>query len=315
MTFQQLKYIIEISKSRSITAAAQNLFISQPSLSKSVKELETELGITILERTRHGISFTSSGMEFLSYAYRIAEQIEGMQSYFRQDETNERKINLSISAQHYMFPTDALVQFIQKAEKYHSYTVTMQEGRTTQVIHDVLVQQSQIGIIYVSKATEKFMHRLFQHKGLEFIPFRQYPPYVYLRAQHPLASRKQINVRELEPYPYVRYGQGQDPYLFSEEVIIPDMSNKKLIYVTDRSSLLSMLRNTNSFNIGTGCLLPDIVGDAIISIPVEDCIDMMEIGWLKLKNMKMTQEMTLYVQLLDDSLNRCTCGSIATEQS
>ncbi|MGE1063675.1 LysR family transcriptional regulator [Megasphaera paucivorans] len=214
MTFQQLKYIIEISKSRSITAAAQNLFISQPSLSKSVKELETELGITILKRTRHGISFTSSGMEFLSYAYRIAEQIEGMQSYFRQDETNERKINLSISAQHYMFPTDALVQFIQKAEKYHSYTVTMQEGRTTQVIHDVLVQQSQIGIIYVSKATEKFMHRLFQHKGLEFIPFRQYPPYVYLRAQHPLASRKQINVRELEPYPYVRYGQGQDPYLF-----------------------------------------------------------------------------------------------------
>ena len=172
--------------------------------------------------------------------------------------------------------------------------------------HDVLVQQSQIGIIYVSKATEKFMHRLFQHKGLEFIPFRQYPPYVYLRAQHPLASRKQINVRELEPYPYVRYGQGQDPYLFSEEVIIPDMSNKKLIYVTDRSSLLSMLRNTNSFNIGTGCLLPDIVGDAIISIPVEDCIDMMEIGWLKLKNMKMTQEMTLYVQLLEDSLNRCT---------
>jgi len=254
MTFQQLKYIIEISRSHSITAAAQKLFISQPSLSKSVKELETELGITILERTRHGVSFTQSGMEFLSYAYRIADQIEGMQGYFRQDNSNEKKVHLSISAQHYMFPTDALVQFVQKAESYHSYTITLQESRTTQVIHDVLVQQSQIGIIYVSKATKKFMNRLFLHKGLEFVPFCQYPPYVYLRAQHPLASRRQINVRELEPYPYVRYGQGQDPYLFSEEVILPGMSNTKLIYVTDRSSLLSMLRNTNSFNIGTGCL-------------------------------------------------------------
>ena len=309
MTFQQLKYIIEISKSHSITKAAQSLFISQPSLSKSIKDLENEMGITILERNRHGVSFTTSGMEFLGYAYRIAEQVEGMQNYFQQGDDSKKKIELSISAQHYMFPTDALARLIQKIEKHHCYTVALHEGKTSQVIRNVLVQQSQIGIIYVSKATSKFMSRLFHNKGLVFIPFRQFPPYIYINSNHPLANRSSVRVRDLGSYPYIKYGQGLDPHIFSEEIILPELSNTKLIYVTDRSTMLNIIRNTNAFNIGTGCLLTDIVGTEIISIPIDNCVDSMEIGWLKLKNMKMTREMTIYVKMLEESLDRCTRGN------
>lgn len=307
MTLQQLRYIVEVSKCNSITAAAQNLYIAQPSLSKAIKDLEEEFGITILERNRHGVAFTSDGLEFLGYANRILEQTNNMHDHFIHGDAEE-ELQLSVSSQHYMFAVKALLDFINQNNGRSHYTITTHETRTSRVIEDVLVQRSQIGILYISKTNQNFMNRLFHKNNLEFTPLGDFPPYAYLSPNHPLAGFDELTIEQLSPYPAVKYEQGPDSYHFSEDVVIPDISTNKTIYVTDRSTMLSIIANTNAYNMGSGCLLPDIVNNKVISIPICNLVGDMKIGWIKLKNVTMSPQMQEYIDLLATALEKCSWG-------
>ncbi len=306
MTLQQLKYIVEIYKCGSITDAAHRLFIAQPSLSKAVKDLEEEFQIIILKRSRHGVSFTEDGMKFLQFAHRIVDTSADMKQYFDAAADAQPALHLSISSQHYMFPIDALIQFVNRISPSRQYTIRISEVRTTQVIKDVMNQTSQIGILYVSDFIRSYMYRLFEHNDLQFTPFYHFPPYVYLSKTHPLAKQSAVTAEQLVPYPYIRYEQGGDPYQFSEEFIIPRVKAKQTIYVTDRSTLFSFLKNTQGYNVGTGCLIPSIADDCIVSIPlhIDDAENTMEIGWLKKKNTLMNREMKEYVQDMEKTLRQ-----------
>ncbi|WP_295235848.1 LysR family transcriptional regulator [Veillonella sp.] len=302
MTLQQLHYLVEVSKCQSITVAAQRLYIAQPSLSKAIKELEKEFHITILERTRHGVSFTVEGMEFLDYAHRILEQVNGLQNYFN-PETKSNKLSLTVSAQHYMFSIDALTTFVKQLNKKHNYTIVFNECRTSQVIQDVLLGQSQLGILFLSRGTNKFMKRLFAQKGIEFTPLRQFPPYVYLGHNHPLRDKKELTIEDLQDYPYIKYFQGSDSYQYAEEISVHGIQDNRLLVVSDRSTILRLLACTDAYTIGCGCLLPDITEDRILSIPLAGPFDLINIGWIRLKNTNMTPEMLQYVDMLEDSLD------------
>lgn len=305
MTLQQLHYIIEIAKNGSITAAAERLFISQPSLSKAVKEMEQELGILILKRSRHGIAFTAQGLELLSYAYRVTEQMDGLYSHFLGEEETS-SLALSISSQHYMFPTDALQQMITSLdESITSYAITLREGYTSEVIEDVLTQRSQIGILYLSHGNERFLTRLFHQKGIVFTPLGEYTPQIYIRKGHPLSSRASVSIHELKKYPYIQYDQRSDSEQYSEEIVFADKVSTKQIFVTDRSGMLSVIRTTDAFNIGTGCICPDMVGEDIISIPISGCFDTMTIGRIHLRNAILDEAVQQYIACLDEALRRC----------
>lgn len=302
MTLQQLRYLVEISKCQSITLAAQRLFIAQPSLSKSIKDLEKEFDITILERTRHGVSFTVEGLEFLDYAHRILEQVNGLNNYFNQDSINNR-LTLTVSAQHYMFSIEALTNFVKRLKKVSDYTIVFNECRTSKVIDNVLLGKSQLGILYLSRSNNKFMKRLFAQKGIEFTPLRQFPPCVYIGHNHPLKNAGALTVEDLQDYPYIKYYQGNDSYQYTEEVSVRGLQDNRSLVVSDRSTILHLLACTDAFTIGCGCLLPDITKDRILSIPLEGSLDLINIGWIKLKNTNMTPAMTDYVELLEDSID------------
>ena len=304
MTLQQLKYIVEIYRCGSITEAAHRLFIAQPSLSKAVKDLEDEFHITILNRGRHGVSFTEDGMKFLQFAYRILDASDAVYDYFTNEQAGEKKMHLSISSQHYMFPVDALIRFINRSAEEAGYVLRIREVKTLQVIQDVLVRESQIGILYVSDLIASYMHRIFEKNNLEFTPFYEFPPYVYLSKHNPLAGQKTLTIQKLAPYPYVRYEQGGDPYQFSEEFIIPKVFSNKEIYVTDRSTLFSLLTHTNAYNLGTGCLIPTIASEDIAAIPLKGEFGNMTIGWIQLKNQVVSKETGEYIRLLWESLRQ-----------
>lgn len=304
MTLQQLKYLVEIAKCGSITEAAQKLFIAQPSLSKTIKDLEEEFRITILKRSRQGVTFTTEGIQFLRFAQRILDVSHDMEDYFGGEEGSARTIHLSLSSQHYMFVVDALIAFVQSIAQETNYTLRISEVRTSQVIEDVLKQKSQIGILYISELIQKYMQRLFEKNHLEFIPFYDFPPFVYLQAQHPLAGRKTLSLEELAGYPYVRYDQGADPYQFSEEIVLPYIQAKRTIYVTDRSTMLSIIGSTDAYNLGTGCLLPSVVGENITSIPLRGNAGTMKIGWIKRRDMPMSKEMQKFVEHMQNSLEK-----------
>jgi len=106
MTLQQLKYVIEVARSRSISKAAQALFISQPSLSNALKELEKEIGVKIFSRTNKGIHVTKEGSEFLGYARQVLEQAELLENRYYNNAAPQH--HFAVSAQHYAFAVSAL---------------------------------------------------------------------------------------------------------------------------------------------------------------------------------------------------------------
>ena len=156
ITLQQLKYVIEVSRSRSISKAAQNLFISQPSLSNAIKELENEIGIVLFLRTNKGIILTTEGSEFLGYARQVVEQAALLEN--RYSNTQPLQQHFSVSAQHYAFAVSAFVRLL-KEYNQEEYEFTLRETKTYEIIADVKNLRSEIGILYVNDFNKKVIYK------------------------------------------------------------------------------------------------------------------------------------------------------------
>ena len=277
MTLQQMKYIIMIVKCGSITEAAKRLFISQPSLSNAVRDVEAETGIEIFQRSAKGITLTSDGTEFLSYARQIVEQAELMEQRYTGKKPSKKLF--SVSTQHYAFAVNAFVNVISALDT-DEYELTIRETRTYDIIEDVKNFHSQIGIIYLNDFNEKVITKLLRESHLIFTPLFTADPHVFISASHPLAGRKKITLDDLENYPCLAFEQGEyNSFYFSEE-ILSTAPHKKIIHVSDRATLFNLLIGLNGYTICTGVLNNNLNGDNIISVPLETD-EKMNVGWIK----------------------------------
>lgn len=216
MTLQQLKYIIEIVNCGSMNLAAQKLFVSQPSLSNAVKELEKELGIEIFIRTNKGVTLSSSGQEFLGYARQIIEQTELLEQRYHKDKPARRL--LAVSTQHYAFSVNAFVNLI-KEYAQDEYDFTLRETKTHEIIDDVKNMRSEIGVLYLSKFNEQVIRKILQENDLCFKELFTANPHVFLSAKHPLANKDIVTFADLEPYPCLSFEQGiYNSFYFAEEI-------------------------------------------------------------------------------------------------
>ena len=158
MTLQQLKYMITVAEKGSITEAAKTLYISQPSLSEAIKEVEKETGITIFIRRRSGAVPTKEGMEFLGYARQVLEQMDILNS--RYIDYGTAKQRFCVSTQHYTFTANAFVELVRKYGHEH-YEFILNETQTHQIIEDVRNRFSDLGILFLSSENEGTLCRLF----------------------------------------------------------------------------------------------------------------------------------------------------------
>ena len=186
MTLQQLKYVIEVARCRSISKAAQNLFISQPSLSNALKELEKEMGITIFSRTNRGILITTEGSEFLGYARQVVEQAELLENRYTQ--TQSKQQHFSVSAQHYAFAVSAFVRLLKEYDR-DEYEFTLRETKTYEIIDDVQNLRSEIGILYVNEFNKKVIYKFLREGNLKFHELFEAKPHIFISSTNPLASR------------------------------------------------------------------------------------------------------------------------------
>jgi len=276
MTLQQLKYIIKIVECGSITEAAKQLFITQPSLSTAVKELEKELGIEIFYRTAKGISLTDDGIEFLSYARQVIEQTELMEQRYIGKKPSKKLC--SISTQHYAFAVNAFVELLLDLD-IDEYEFTLRETRTYEIIDDDKNLRSEIGIIYLSNFNEKVINKILKENHLVFNLLFEADPHIFISSNHPLAGKKVVTLEDLENYPFLAFEQGNyNSFYFSEE-ILSTIPRKKTIYVSDRATLFNLLIGLNGYTICSGVLSRDLNGDNIIAVPlITD--ERMRIGWI-----------------------------------
>ncbi|MFC4321766.1 LysR family transcriptional regulator [Litchfieldia salsa] len=294
MKLQQLKYVIEIVMCGSINEAARRLYISQPSLSKAVKELEKELGITIFTRTSTGITLSSDGAEFLGYARQVVEQAELLERRYFNTAPSEQLF--SISTQHYAFAVNAFVEMIKKygGDKYQ---FTIRETRTYEIIEDVKNLRSEIGILYISSFNEKVMIQLLKEEGLDFHELFKAEPHIFVSSKNPLANKTSVTLEDLEDYPRLSFEQGEYNSFYYSEEIFSTIPSKKSIQVSDRATLFNLLIGLNGYTISTGILSEDLNGSDIVSVPLDEG-EIITVGWVVNKKTQLSRMTKLYLEEL-----------------
>ena len=266
MTLQQLNYIITISETGSINKAAERLYVSQPSLTSAIKELERELGIVIFNRTGRGVTLTADGAEFLPYARQVYGQYLGLME--RYGKGGERRQKFGVSCQHYSFAVKAFVEMA-KGYDVAKYEFAIRETRTLDVIQDVAQLHSEIGILYLSDFNRKAMLKLFSASGLAFHHLIYCNAYVYLWRGHPLANRKSISLRDLEPYPCLSFEQGDASSFYFAEEILSTNEYPRSIKTCDRATSLNLMTGLNGYTLCSGIICEELNGSDYIAIPYE----------------------------------------------
>jgi DNA-binding transcriptional LysR family regulator len=299
VTLQQLKYVIEIVLCGSINEAARRLYMSQPSLSKAVKELEKELGIDIFLRTSRGITLSTDGAEFLGYARQVVEQAELLERrYFNATPSQQL---FSVSTQHYAFVVNAFVEMIKKHGALE-YQFTLRETRTYEIIEDVKNLRSEIGILYLSSFNEKVMTQMMKEEGLEFHPLFEAKPHIFISAQNPLATKSVVTLVDLEEYPRLSFEQGKYNSFYYAEEMFSTIPRKKSIHVSDRATLFNLLIGLNGYTISTGILSTDLNGSDIVSVPLDED-ETISVGWIVHKKTRLSRMAKIYLEELKQIIN------------
>ena len=280
MNINQLKYVLEIANSSSIREASTRLFVSQPALSASIRELEEEIGILIFERTNKGINLTEDGRDFVEYAKKAVGQFEVLEErYLSKDSDKEI---FSVSTQHYNFAIKAFTAVIEKINP-EKYVFSIHETKTKEVLDDVKNLKSEVGIVSFSGSNETVMRKLLKDFGLEFTPLMQRETYVYVWKNHKFAGKKEISIEDMRPYPCVTFDQSSDSNFYLPEEAMADYTFEKTIKSSDRATTMEIISELGGFSIGSGMLSKeDAVLQGLVAIKLKE-EDPLMIGYITRK--------------------------------
>ena len=297
MTLQQLKYAVAIADKNSMNEAAKALFISQPSLSNAIKELEKEIGVTIFLRNNKGIAITIEGTAFLGYARQVVEQAELLEEKYLDVKPSKQKFG--VSTQHYSFAVNAFVDLI-KEYGINEYEFTLREIRTYEIIEDVRNLRSEIGILYLSDFNEKIISKLLKESNLIFEELFSAKPHVFVSSGNPLSKKKFVTLADLEEYPYLSFEQGENNSFYFSEEILSTIEHKKSIKVSDRATLFNLLIGLNGFTISTGIISETLNGKDIVAVPL-NINKNIRVGIITYKGMTLSRLGEIYVNALKQS--------------
>lgn len=294
MTLTQLKYVITVAQAKSMNEAAKQLFISQPSLSAAIKDLEDEIGIEVFRRTNKGVFITPKGEEFIGYAKQVVEQYNLIETKYIEKENIKKKFG--VSTQHYTFAVKAFVEMV-KQFGMDEYEFAIYETKTYEVIEDVKNFKSEIGILYINDFNEKILQKLFNEYGLEFHPILDCRIYVYMWKGHPLAEREEIRLEELEEYPCLAFEQGTNNSFYFAEEVLSTYSYKQLIKANDRATLLNLMVGLNGYTLCSGIICEEFNGSDYCAVRLKSD-EIMTIGYLSRKGVTISSLGQKYIEEL-----------------
>ena len=265
MNIQQLRYVVAIANSGTFREAAEKMYVSQPSLSISVRDLEKELGFKIFRRTSSGTFLTRRGMEFYEKAQELVKGFDVFQNQYANPE--DEKKEFSISSQHYDFLPPLITQFSVLYPENKNFRIF--ESTTVQILDEVAQGHSELGIIYLNKQNTKGIMQRVDKLGLEVVDLIPFQTHIYLRKGHPLAKKESLVMEDLAHLPTVRFTQEKDEYLYYSENFVDTSSSSQLFNVTDRATLNGILERTDAYATGSGFLDSQSV-NGITVIPLID---------------------------------------------
>lgn len=294
MKLQQLVYAVRVAECGSITEASRRLYVSQPSITSSLRDLEIEMGITIFERSNRGVVVTEEGETFLGYARQVLEQAELLEERYKGE---DRQVpHFSVSCQHYSFAVNAFVDVIRQFDAAR-YDFTIREEQTHEIIEDVAHMKSEIGILYLSSRNRDVIEKMLRKNELEFTTLFRAEPHVFLSSSHPLAKCSSVTLDDLRDFPYLSYEQGDFNSFYYSEEILSTLDRAKNIRVRDRATLFNLVIGLNGYTVCSGVISHELNGENIISVPL-DVDEYMEIGAIARKGMHLSRYGEAYIQAL-----------------
>lgn len=303
MTLTQLNYFITVAETKSINKAAEKLYVSQPSLTNAIKELEKELGITLFFRSGKGAALTNDGAEFMPYAKQIYSQYESVMEKYGRGGTHKKKFG--VSSQHYSFAVKAFVDMAKEFDM-SKYEFAMRETKTAEVISDVSNMKSEIGLLYLCDFNRKSIQKLLKSASLEFHHLIECQAYVYLWKGHPLAKKESIRFEQLEGYPCLSFEQGDTSSFYFAEEILSTNEYSQIIRTNDRATMLNLMVGLNGYTLCSGLICEELNGSEFIAVPFHDDDQnpnsTMEIGYVIRKNTLCSKVGELYLQKLKEYL-------------
>ena len=294
MTLQQLRYVTAVAETGTISKAAQKFFISQPSLTNAIHELEQELGLTIFHRTNRGAVLTPEGDVFLGYARQVLAQVELIEEKYLGMAPVRHQF--CVSAQHYSFAVEAFVQLL-KEYGGEEYDFRIRETQTYEIIEDVAHLRSEVGILYLNHDNETVLRKVIREHDLNFTPLFTAKPHVFVSTSSPLAQKDALTLEDLAPYPRLSYEQGEHNSFYFSEEILSTLDRKKDIQVRDRATLFNLLIGLDGYTICSGVISEALNGPNIRAIPLL-VDDSMEIGYLTHKQIQPGRFGKRYIEIL-----------------
>ena len=294
LTLQQLRYVTMVAKTGTITEAANKLYISQPSLTSAIHELENEMNIVIFRRTNKGVSVTKEGEDFLGYARQVLEQAAILEDKYKKNSGGKKQF--CVSTQHYSFAVNAFVDLIKKYGQ-DEYDFSIRETQTYEIIEDVAKMRSELGILFLNDFNETVINKILKSHELEFTQLFVAKPHVFISRKHPLADKKIITNSELELYPYLSFEQGEHNSFYFSEEIFSASERKKNIRVRDRATLFNLLIGLNGYTVCSGVVDKKLNGKDIIAVPLADEGDM-RIGYIMHKKGMLSRLGETYLESL-----------------
>jgi len=290
ITLQQLHYFIEVAAEGSITAAADMLYVAQPTMSVAMKDLETRVGHALLVRSARGITLTTDGAEFLGYARQVVEQVALLEQRYLGRPPSRRL--LGVSTQHYSFAVDAFVRMV-KGTEGAEYEFSLRETRTWDIIEDVRTLRSELGILYRNDFNRNVIDKLLRDSGLAFRPLFVAEPHIFISKKNPLASRDRVSLADLADLPRLTFDQGANNSFYLAEEILSTLSSKREIRVSDRATIFNLMIGLDGYTISTG-IISDDLDPEIISVPL-DVDERIEIGWIGHSAIPLTEQAQRYL--------------------
>ncbi|MGL4798264.1 MAG: LysR family transcriptional regulator [Cellulosilyticaceae bacterium] len=294
MTLQQLRYVVAIADSKSMNKAANQLFVTQPSISNVIKDLEDEIHTTLFIRSNRGIVITPEGEEFLRYARQILDHYSLIEERYLSHKPTKKKF--SVSMQHYTFAVEA---FIQMAKQFgmDAYEFAIHETKTSEVIENVFLNKSEVGILYKNAFNSQFIHKILHQKELEFIPLFDCKIYVYMSKGNPLAKKQLIDFEELQAYPCLAFEQGDNHSFYFAEEVLSTHTYKQSIKANDRATLLNLMVGLNGYTLCSGIICSELNGHEYAAVPLHTD-ETMTIGYIKHTRMPLSLLGEKYIEIL-----------------
>ena len=239
MNILHLKYAVSIADNGSINKAAEEIHVAQPNLSRVVRELEADLGITIFQRSAHGMSLTPDGEEFIGRARSILAQVDDMEHMYKSSQPAKQRF--SISAPRASYISDAFAHFSRSLGKDDA-EIFYQEANVLKAVRNILEVGYNLGILRYASRHEKYFRQMLEEKELEGELIMEFTYCLIMHEDSPLAKQETIRMKDLADYIQIAHA---DPYVPSLPLSVvrheelPDIPRR--IYVFERGSQMDLL--------------------------------------------------------------------------